>query len=172
MHLDAGAPASWALYDKGLSTAIGWQDRDASGRRLSPEARAQLYRLRKWHQRTKVSESIERNLAQALREMTRIDGELNLPRTTTETAAMISPQDGAYHRLKLTSISVFPPVRCQGSLHQYIGCPLIHLYRIIANTSMIMTMKTIRMVSKVCTLFQAPFLVPNEFISKSRTVSL
>jgi transcription initiation factor TFIIB len=38
---------TWTIHDKGLSTTIGWQDRGASGRRLSPEEQAKFYRLRK-----------------------------------------------------------------------------------------------------------------------------
>ena len=84
-----GAPVTWTIHDKGLSTTIGWQDRDASGRRLSPEERARLYRLRKWHRRSKVSDSTQRNLAHALSEMSKIAYKLNLPRNVIETSSMI-----------------------------------------------------------------------------------
>ena len=84
-----GAPETWTIHDKGLSTNIGWQDRDASGGRLSPEARYQLYRLRKWHRQSKVSDSTQRNLAHALSEMSRIGSRVNLPRNVLETSSMI-----------------------------------------------------------------------------------
>ena len=84
-----GAPVTWTIHDKGLSTIIGWQDRGASGRRLSPEERAKFYRLRKWHRRSKVSDSNQRSLAYALGEMNKIAYKLNLPRNVTETASMI-----------------------------------------------------------------------------------
>ena len=84
-----GAPVTWTIHDKGLSTTIGWQDRDASGRRLSPEERARLYRLRKWHRRSKVSDSTQRNLAHALSEMSKISYKLNLPKNVVETSSMI-----------------------------------------------------------------------------------
>jgi transcription initiation factor TFIIB len=84
-----GAPVTWTIHDKGLSTTIGWQDRDASGRRLSPEERARLYRLRKWQRRSKVSDSTQRNLAHALSEMSKIAYKLNLPRNVIETSSMI-----------------------------------------------------------------------------------
>jgi transcription initiation factor TFIIB len=84
-----GAPVTWTIHDKGLSTIIGWQDRDASGHRLSPEERARLYRLREWQRRSKVSDSAQRNLAHALSEISRITYKLNLPRNVTETASMI-----------------------------------------------------------------------------------
>ena len=84
-----GAPETWTIHDKGLSTNIGWLDRDASGGRLSPEARYQLYRLRKWHRRSKVSESTHRNLAHALSEMSRIGSRVNLPWNVLETSSMV-----------------------------------------------------------------------------------
>jgi len=87
-----GAPVTWTIHDKGLSTTIGWQDRDASGRKLSPEERARLYRLRKWHRRSKVSDSTQRNLAHALSEMSKIAYKLNLPRNVIETSSMIYRQ--------------------------------------------------------------------------------
>jgi len=82
-------PVTWTIHDKGLSTTIGWQDRDASGKRLSPEERARLYRLRKWHRRSKVSDSTQRNLAHALSEMSKISYKLNLPKNVVETSSMI-----------------------------------------------------------------------------------
>ena len=84
-----GPPVSWAIYDKGLSTVIGWEARDASGRRLGPEARARLLRMRRWHQRSKVSDSTQRNLAQALGEVSKICGELSLPRSVLETSGVL-----------------------------------------------------------------------------------
>jgi transcription initiation factor TFIIB len=84
-----GAPVTWMIHDKGLSTNIGWQDRDYSGRKLSPEQRARLYRLRKWQRRSKVSDSTQRNLSQALSEMSKISNKLNLPRNVVETSSMI-----------------------------------------------------------------------------------
>lgn len=84
-----GAPVTWTIHDKGLSTNIGWQNRDYSGRKLSPEQRASLYRLRKWNRRSKVSDSVQRNLTHALGEMSKISNKLNLPRNVIETSSMI-----------------------------------------------------------------------------------
>ena len=49
-----GAPASYALHDKGLSTMIDWRDRDSKGSTFNARQRAQIYRLRKWQIRTRV----------------------------------------------------------------------------------------------------------------------
>ena len=40
-----GAPLTWTIHDKGLSTIIDWSGRDIYGRGLKPEQRAQAYRL-------------------------------------------------------------------------------------------------------------------------------
>lgn len=84
-----GSPVTWTIHDKGLSTTIGWQNKDASGKKLSPEERARLYRLRKWNRRTKVSDSTHRNLAHALSEMSKIAYKLNLPRNVIETSSLL-----------------------------------------------------------------------------------
>jgi transcription initiation factor TFIIB len=84
-----GAPSTWTIHDKGLSTMIGWKDQFSTGRRLSPEERARLYRLRKWQKRSKISDSTQRNLATALSEMGKISYKLNLPRNVVETSSMI-----------------------------------------------------------------------------------
>jgi len=85
----AGAPLTWAIHDRGLSTIIGWSDRDVYGRKLKPEQKAQVFRLRKWHRRSQVSGSTQRNLAYALSELTKVAYKLNLPRNVLETASML-----------------------------------------------------------------------------------
>jgi transcription initiation factor TFIIB len=84
-----GAPLTWTIHDQGLSTTIGWQGRDASGKKLSPEKRSNLYRLRKLQNRSKVILSNQRNLSQALTELNRISYKLNLPRSVKETTSII-----------------------------------------------------------------------------------
>lgn len=79
-----GAPQSFMLHDKGLSTKIDW--RDIGG--FAPEKRAQLHRIRRWHQRSRISNSTERNLARALSEISRISAMLNLPKNIVETSAI------------------------------------------------------------------------------------
>ena len=67
-----GAPLTYTMHDKGLSTMIDWHDRDIYGKSLSPGQKAQVYRLRKWQRRIRVSDATERNLALALSEVTKI----------------------------------------------------------------------------------------------------
>jgi transcription initiation factor TFIIB len=84
-----GAPLTYTIHDKGLSTTIDWHDRDIYGKSLSPGQKAQVYRLRKWQRRIRVSDATERNLAFALSEITKISNNLNLPKNILETASVI-----------------------------------------------------------------------------------
>jgi len=80
---------TYTIHDKGLSTRISWQNKDAYGKSIPTRNRAQLYRLRKWQARTRISNGTERNLAFALSNLDRLSSSLGLPRTVRETAAMI-----------------------------------------------------------------------------------
>jgi len=85
----AGAPMTYTIHDKGLSTMIDWRDRDVYGRKITGRKKAQIYRLRKWHRRIRVANAVERNLAVALGEITKIASNLSLPRSIGETASVI-----------------------------------------------------------------------------------
>lgn len=84
-----GAPMTYTIHDKGLSTMIGWKNRDSYGKSIPTRNRAQLFRLRKWQRRIRISNSTERNLATALSALDRMASGMSLPRTVRETAAMI-----------------------------------------------------------------------------------
>ncbi|MFW6117214.1 MAG: TFIIB-type zinc ribbon-containing protein, partial [Thermoproteota archaeon] len=84
-----GSPITYTIHDKGLSTMIDRRNRDAYGNRLPSGQKAQIYRLRKWHRRIRVSNATERNLAYALSEISKIANNLNLPRNILETASVI-----------------------------------------------------------------------------------
>ena len=53
-----GAPSTFTLHDKGLSTTIDWKDKDAHGKKISPKMKAEVHRLRKWHTRSRIHKSI------------------------------------------------------------------------------------------------------------------
>ena len=84
-----GAPMTYTIHDKGLSTSIDWRNRDSYGKSIPTRNRAQLYRLRKWQRRVRISDGTERNLAIALSALDRMASTLGLPRIVRETAAMI-----------------------------------------------------------------------------------
>ncbi|MHA1688622.1 MAG: transcription initiation factor IIB [Promethearchaeota archaeon] len=82
-----GAPTTLTLHDKGLSTMIGWKNNDL--KKLTPQMKAQIFRLRKWNVRTKINKSLDRNLSQALNELDRLASQLDLPKDIKESAAHI-----------------------------------------------------------------------------------
>ncbi len=84
-----GAPLTFLSHDKGLATEISWSNRDSYGKAIPHRNRAQIYRVRKWHQRIRVSNSAERNLSVALQELNTISSKMGLPRDVRETAALI-----------------------------------------------------------------------------------
>jgi transcription initiation factor TFIIB len=84
-----GGPTDWSKFDQGLTTIIGRQNVDASGRKLTSTRRAQIHRLRKWQIRTKVHSSDKRNLAVAMTELHRISSQLSIPYSIRETSAVI-----------------------------------------------------------------------------------
>jgi len=84
-----GAPLTFTIHDKGLSTIIDWRDRQAVSKRLTPTQRIELYKLRKWQRRVRVSDATERNLAVALSELSKLSSSLNLPKNILETASVI-----------------------------------------------------------------------------------
>jgi transcription initiation factor TFIIB len=84
-----GAPTTKMMHDKGLSTNIGWQDKDAYGNALSNRQRRRMQRLRTWNERFRTRDSKERNLKQALGEIDRMASALGLPKNVRETASVI-----------------------------------------------------------------------------------
>lgn len=83
-----GPSTSYYLYDKGLSTVMKF-DKDSSGRSLSNETRYKMLRLRRWHIRSRLHSTFERNLSQAMNELERLCDKLKIPKNIKETAAVI-----------------------------------------------------------------------------------
>ena len=84
-----GAPTTKMLHDKGLSSHIGWQDKDSYGRTLSPRQRRKMQRLRTWDERFRTRNHKERDLKQALAEIERMGSALGLGDDVRETASVI-----------------------------------------------------------------------------------
>jgi len=84
-----GMPTSYSIHDKGLSTTISQVDRDAFGRKLPLSTRLQMWRLRKWQIRSRVHSSSDRNLAQAMSELDRLSGQVNISPPIKEKAAVV-----------------------------------------------------------------------------------
>ena len=85
----AGAPLKYMSPNRGLVTEIDQYNRDTRGGKIAPAQQAQLYRMRKWHKRASISNSIERNLAIALTELNRVASHLGLPEIIRESSALL-----------------------------------------------------------------------------------
>jgi len=84
-----GAPLKFMSPNKGLVTEIDQYNRDVRGGKIAPSQQAQLYRMRKWHKRASISNSIERNLAIALTELNRVASHLGLQESIRESSALL-----------------------------------------------------------------------------------
>ncbi|WP_136715626.1 transcription initiation factor IIB [Halorientalis salina] len=84
-----GAPVTNMMHDQGLSTNIGWKDRDGYGNTLDTAQRQKMQRLRTWDERFRTRDSRGRNLKQALGEIDRMASALGLPETVRETGSVI-----------------------------------------------------------------------------------
>lgn len=126
-----GAPMTYTIHDKGLSTVIGWQNRDSYGRSIPTRNRAQLYRLRKWQRRVRISDATERNLAIALTELDRMASAMGLPRSVRETAAMI------YRKAALKNLVRGRSIEGVAAASLYAGCRQCHVPRTLDEISSI-----------------------------------
>ena len=84
-----GAPSSLLMHDMGLSTVINPLNKDASGKPLSTSMKSTIERLRTWDSRSQVHEPVDRNLRQALGELTRLKDKVVISANVLEKAAYI-----------------------------------------------------------------------------------
>lgn len=84
-----GDKTSLMRHDRGLSTVINPLDKDSSGTPLSASMKSSIKRLRQWDNRSRVKSNDERNLQQALFELTKIKEKLSLPDAVAEKASYI-----------------------------------------------------------------------------------
>jgi transcription initiation factor TFIIB len=73
-----GAPMTYRIHDKGLSTLVTW----------SPTGQGQ-YKLKRWQQRTHIANTSERSFIFALSEIDRMACALRLPMNIREAASML-----------------------------------------------------------------------------------
>jgi transcription initiation factor TFIIB len=99
-----GAPMTYMIHDKGLSTMIDWKNRDIFGKEIPAKLRAQIYRLRKWQSRIRVSDATERNLTFALSELDRMASNLDLQKNLRECSAKVYRDAVEAHLIRGRSI--------------------------------------------------------------------
>jgi transcription initiation factor TFIIB len=156
-----GAPQTYMLHDKGLSTKIDW--RDISG--FSPEKRAQLHRIRHWQQRSRVSSSTEKNLATALSEIIRISDTLNLPKNIVESSAL------TYRKALNEGVIRGRSIKGIATAATYLACRQSKLVRTVAELSKVSGIpkkeiaSNYRFLVRKLKLFVPP-VKPNQHITK------
>ncbi len=84
-----GPGTSLTMHDMGLSTIIGTQNKDSTGKPLTSAMKSSIERLRTWDSRTQAHSSADRNLRQALNEMDKLKDKLALTDAVIEKAAYI-----------------------------------------------------------------------------------
>ncbi len=84
-----GAPITYTVHDKGLSTEISWKNVDIYGKSVPARNKPQLYRMRKWQKRLRAANAVERNLMVALGSIERISSNMGLPKNVREESAVI-----------------------------------------------------------------------------------
>ncbi len=160
-----GSPMTYTVHDKGLSTTIGWTNRDAYGKSIPTKNRAQLYRLRKWQRRVRISDSTERNLALALSGLDRLSSGMGLPRTVRETAAVI------YRKAALKNLVRGRSIQGVTAASLYAACRQCHVPRTLDEISMIAQMsrkeigRNYRYISRELALKLLP-TAPKDYISR------
>lgn len=83
-----GIPLSLTIHDTGLSTVIGKENRDASGKHLDPTLRSKFWNLRMWDHLLQY-DSGARNLTHAFVQLRRCKEKLGLPYSVVERTAYI-----------------------------------------------------------------------------------
>lgn len=124
-----GAPTNLLIHDKGLSTDIDWQNKDYSGKSLSSATRSQLHRMRKWQSRARSANSRERNLQNAMQEMSAMGARLELPKSIQSEAALI------YRRALEANIIRGRSIPGVAAACLYISCELAGVPRPISDVS-------------------------------------
>jgi transcription initiation factor TFIIB len=82
-----GTALTETLHDKGLSTAIGWQNTDARGNRLSEQKRQRLNRMRTQHEHARIQQAGEHTLKVGLGEIDRMASALGVTESVREVAS-------------------------------------------------------------------------------------
>ena len=160
-----GAPMTYTIHDKGLSTEIDWGNKDSYGKTIPTRNRAQLYRLRKWQRRIRISDATERNLALALSNLDRLASGLGLPRVVRETSAMI------YRKSAMKNLIRGRSIEGVATAALYAACRQCHVPRTLDEISKISRIKrkeigkNYRFIAKELKLKLLPTL-PEDYISR------
>jgi len=85
----ATGQTTYSQHDLGITTEISISTRDFSGKTISSQVANQMYNLRKWQQRVRVSSPRERRLSNVLSRIGEMCENVSLSKNVLETASMI-----------------------------------------------------------------------------------
>ena len=85
----SGPPVTHLFTKSALTTDIGSENRDYSGKIIPQRNRSQVNRLRLWNSRARFINSNEKNVSFALTEIRKHGSKMNLPHLVVEDAALI-----------------------------------------------------------------------------------
>ncbi|MEM2759737.1 MAG: transcription factor IIB [Nitrososphaerales archaeon] len=111
-----GSPMSYSLHDLGLRTEIAYSFKDFSGKPLDSAVAEQMYGVRKWHSRIRVSSPKERRLSNVLSKINETCASMNLPKLIVETASMI------YRNYENQNTAKGKSVSCMAAATVYLAC--------------------------------------------------
>jgi transcription initiation factor TFIIB len=158
-----GAPMTPLMHDRGLSTTIGWQNKDAYGRSISARKRARLNRLRTWDERLRTKNPHERNLKHAFGEITRMGSALGFAEPVQETAGVVYRRAVEENLLPGRSIEAMTTASLYGAARQQ-GTPrTLDEFATVSRVEKLSIQRAYRYLSKELNLGIAP-ADPAEYI--------
>ncbi|MEM5882962.1 MAG: TFIIB-type zinc ribbon-containing protein [Candidatus Aenigmatarchaeota archaeon] len=160
-----GDPLTYKIHDMGLTTSIGYLNRDGYGKPLKQKQKATFSRLRKWQTKIRISDSKERSLATGLAQLTKISESLNLPKNAIENASLIFRKvvKEGYSRGRFTQGLVTASI--------YLSCRQLGIPRTLKQISEVSGLKekeigrNYRAIVKELG-YQPPLSSPSDYISK------
>lgn len=111
-----GSPMSYSMHDLGLRTEIAGSFKDFSGKPLDSSVAEQMYGVRKWHSRIRVSSPKERRLSNVLSKINETCASMNLPKLIVETASII------YRNYENQNTAKGKSIACMAAATIYLAC--------------------------------------------------
>ncbi len=111
------------MPDKGLQTTITQISRDAYGKKVPPDIRQQMYRLKKLQNRYGGFPKDQRNLLRAFRTILTLTDRLHIPSNTAERAAII------YRRALKKGLVSGRSIAGMATVSLYAACRITHIPR-------------------------------------------
>ncbi|MGI0019879.1 MAG: transcription initiation factor IIB [Nitrososphaera sp.] len=119
----ASGSTSFALHDYGLRTEIAFGTKDYAGKSIDSQMAEQMYNIRKWHLRSRITSAPERRLSNVLTKINETCAAMSLPKLLVETAAMLYRNYESKQEAKGKSIA------CMAAATIYLACKKCQVVR-------------------------------------------